>query len=56
MRHPDGTYDLTVDDIHEIREEVSKMFKTMSNEEIIAYLNEESKKFNERKERALQQV
>ena len=56
MRHPDGTYDLTVDDIHEIREEVSKMFETMSNEEIIAYLNKESKKFNERKERALQQV
>ena len=56
MKHLNGKYDLTVDDIHEIREEVSKMFETLSNEEIIAYLNEESKKINERKERALQQV
>ena len=54
MRYPDGTYDLTVDDIHEIREETSKMFEKMSNEEIIAFLNEESRKFNERKEKSLQ--
>ena len=56
MRHLDGTYDLTIDDIHEIREETSKMFEAMSNEEIIAYLNEESRKFNERKEKTLQLV
>ncbi len=56
MRHPDGTYDLTIDDIHEIREETSKMFEKMSNEEIIAFLNEESRKFNERKEKSLQLV
>lgn len=54
MRYPDGTYDLTIDDIHEIREETSKMFEMMSNEEIIVFLNEESRKFNERKNNLLQ--
>ena len=56
MKHPNGTYDLTIEDIHEIREETSKIFEKMSNAEIIAYLNNESKKFNERKNRALQLV
>lgn len=54
MKYPDGTYDLTIDDIHEIREEISKLFETMSNEEIIAFLNEESRKFNERKDKSFQ--
>ena len=31
MRHPDGTYDLTVDDIHEIRERYYIEVKTKSN-------------------------
>lgn len=56
MRHPDGTYDLTIDDIHEIRVETSKKLEKMSDDEIIAFFNEASKKFNERKEKSLQLV
>lgn len=39
MRHPDGTYDLTVDDIHEIREKNYEKTKNMSNSELIEYYN-----------------
>lgn len=56
MKHLDGTYDLTVDDIHDIRVEMSKIFETMTNEEIIDYLNKETIKFDERKNRNLQLV
>ncbi len=56
MRHPDGTYDLTIDDIHEIRVETSKKLEKMSDDEIIAFFKEASKKFNERKEKSLQLV
>ena len=56
MRHPDGTYDLTVDDIHEIRVEISKKLEKMSDDEIIAFFKEESRKFHERKEKSLRSV
>ena len=39
MRHPDGTYDLTIDDIHEIREKNYEKTKNMSNSELIEYYN-----------------
>lgn len=39
MRHPDGTYDLTIDDIHEIRARNYELTKDMSNEERVAYIN-----------------
>ena len=39
MRHPDGTYDLTIDDIHEIREKNYELTKDMSIEERVAYIN-----------------
>ena len=39
MRYPDGTYDLTVDDIHEIREKNYKLTKSMSSQELIEYYN-----------------
>ena len=48
MRYPDGTYDMTVDDIHEIREKNSKMFETMSKDEIINYINNGAKDFFDR--------
>ena len=48
MRYPDGTYDLTVDDIHEIRKEHSKMTENMSAEELKEYYDEEEKKFNDK--------
>ena len=38
MRHPDGTYDLTIDDIHEIREKNYELTKDMSNEERVEYI------------------
>lgn len=50
MKHADGTYDLTVDDIHEIRVETSKKLEKMNNQEIIAFFNNESKKFLEQKQ------
>ena len=35
----------SVDDIHSIREEQTKRFNTMSNEELKKYFEEEEKKF-----------
>ena len=50
MRHPDGTYDLTVDDIHEIRERNYGITKNYTTEELIEYYknkaDEISKKYN----------
>jgi hypothetical protein len=50
MRHPDGTYDLTIDDIHEIREKNYEETKNMSDKELIEYYknkaDEISKKYN----------
>ena len=43
MRHPDGTYDLTIDDIHEIRERNYELTKDMSTEERIAYINKKGR-------------
>ena len=46
MRYLDGTYDLTIDDIHNIRVENSKRFETMTREEIKNYYKEQVKIFN----------
>ena len=46
MRYPDGTYDLTIDDIHNIRLENSKRFETMTREEIKNFYKEQLKIFN----------
>ena len=46
MRYPDGTYDLTIDDIHNIRVENSKRFETMTREEIKNFYKEQVKVFN----------
>lgn len=43
MRHSDGTYDLTIEDIHEIRERNYEFTKNMSNEERIAYINKKGR-------------
>lgn len=43
MRHPDGTYDLTIDDIHEIREKNYEITKNMSSNELIEYYNRKGK-------------
>ena len=56
MRYLDGTYDLTVDDIHEIRVETSKQLERMTDDEIIKFFKDASKKFNERKNKNLQLV
>ena len=56
MRHKDGTYDLTIDDIHEIRVETSEKLERMSDDEIIEFFKEALRKFNERKEQSLQLV
>ena len=56
MKHIDGTYDLTIDDIHEIRVETSKRFERMSDDEIIAFFKEASRKFNNRRDQVLQLV
>lgn len=45
MRYADGTYDMTVDDIHEIRERNSKLFETMTKEEVIKYINDGANEF-----------
>ena len=42
----DGTYDLTIDDIHNIRVENSKRFETMTREEIKNFYKEQVKIFN----------
>ena len=39
MRHSDGTYDLTIEDIHEIREKNYEETKNMSDRELIEYYN-----------------
>ena len=39
MKHPDGTYDLTIDDIHEIRERNYEVTKHMTTKERIEYIN-----------------
>ena len=39
MRHPDGKYDLTIEDIHEIRERNYEITKNMTTEERIEYIN-----------------
>ena len=43
MRHPDGTYDLTIEDIHEIREKNYELTKNMSSRELIDYYNEKGR-------------
>ena len=48
MKHPNGKYDLTVDDIHNIRVETSKELENMTDEEIINFFNEASCKFDEK--------
>ena len=56
----DGTYDLTVDDIHEIRVEHSKMTEKMTYDELKKYYDEQAKIFSEKiqkiKNRSLQLV
>lgn len=39
MRYADGTYDLTIDDIHEIRERNYEITKNMTTKERIEYIN-----------------
>ena len=51
MRYADGTYDLTIDDIHDIRVANSKIFETMTREEIKNYYSEQVKLFNKNLEK-----
>ena len=46
MKHFNGKYDLTIDDIHEIRKEISNKIANMTYEEIKAYYDEQEKVFN----------
>ena len=48
MKHLNGKYDLTIDDIHEIREENSKLTQKMSYDELKKYYDNQEKIFNER--------
>ena len=48
MRYPDGTYDLTVDDIHEIRENTSKITEKMTFEELKKYYDDAERDFYDR--------
>ncbi len=43
MRYPDGTYDLTIDDIHEIREKNYEETKNLSDKELIEYYNKKGR-------------
>ena len=43
MRPPDGTYDLIIDDIHEIREKNYEQTKNMSSRELIEYYDKKGK-------------
>ena len=43
MRYADGTYDLTIDDIHEIRERNYELTKNMTTKERIEYIKGTSK-------------
>lgn len=45
MKHKDGTYDLTVDDIHEIRVKNSRMFESMTDDEICDYIEKRANDF-----------
>ena len=60
MKHSNGKYDLTIDDIHEIRVEHSKMTEKMTYEELKKYYDEQERIFNEKmqkiKDRSLQLV
>ena len=47
MKHTNGKYDLSVDDIHDIRVENSKMTERMSYEELKKYYDNAVKKFFE---------
>ncbi len=60
MKHLNGTYDLTVDDIHDKRVEHSKMTEKMTYDELKKYYDEQEKIFNEKmqkiKDKSLQLV
>ena len=43
MRHLDGTYDLTIEDIHEIREKNYEHTKNMTIEERVEYINKKGR-------------
>lgn len=43
MRHADGTYDLTIDDIHGIRERNYERTKNMTSSELIEYYNKKGR-------------
>ena len=43
MRHADGTYDLTSEDIHEIRERNYEATKNMTTKERVEYINKKGK-------------
>lgn len=45
MKHLNGKYDLTVDDIHDIRKENSKMTEKMSYDELKKYYDDAVKNF-----------
>lgn len=45
MKHLNGKYDLTVDDIHDIRAENSKMTEKMSYNELKKYYDDAVKNF-----------
>lgn len=45
MKYSDGTFDMTVDDIHEIRENNSKMFENMSKEEVLECIKKGANEF-----------
>ena len=45
MKHPNGKYDLIVDDIHEIRVENSKRTEKMTYDELKKYYDDATKKF-----------
>ena len=46
MKHLNGKYDLTIEDIHDIRNEISNKIANMSYEEIKSYYDEQEKIFN----------
>ena len=48
MKHSNGKYDLTIDDIHNVRVEHSKMTEKMSYVELKKYYDEQEKIFNEK--------
>ena len=46
MKHLNGKYDLTIDDIHEIRNAISNKIASMTYEEMKSYYDEQEKIFN----------